>query len=100
MSCQLCRAHATKKCSACKIAYYCSEVCQRRDFKNHLFLCTLTIKRNQVKRAVGLTHDIFARVLEECKLYGYATLVSCHGYEDIVKLYRKGKLYEVGTGNR
>jgi len=38
-SCTVCDGPAGKKCSVCKITYYCSRACQREDFKRHKKIC-------------------------------------------------------------
>lgn len=37
--CQICSKQATKFCTGCKKVYYCSEKCQKADWKNHKQSC-------------------------------------------------------------
>jgi hypothetical protein len=37
--CIVCRAKGNKKCAACKKARYCSEGCQKKDWKKHKEVC-------------------------------------------------------------
>lgn len=38
-SCRVCQAKATKKCSGCQNAWYCSQACQHRNWAYHIFKC-------------------------------------------------------------
>jgi hypothetical protein len=37
--CKMCSTPTEERCSKCKIAYYCSSICQRKDHKKHKMVC-------------------------------------------------------------
>lgn len=37
--CRTCQQKGSKKCTGCKTVYYCSQVCQRKDWKEHQTFC-------------------------------------------------------------
>ena len=39
MECSYCHKAAEKKCSACKLFYYCDKDCQKNDWKYHKHYC-------------------------------------------------------------
>ncbi|CAG8576681.1 11817_t:CDS:2 [Racocetra fulgida] len=39
MECNLCKKPTSKRCSRCKIKYYCSKSCQKNDYANHILVC-------------------------------------------------------------
>ena len=45
VTCTYCKNHGRRKelqvCSNCKIARYCNEICQRKDWNSHKRICTL-----------------------------------------------------------
>ena len=38
-TCAVCQTPSKLQCSACKITYYCSRDCQKKDWKTHKQLC-------------------------------------------------------------
>lgn len=45
LGCMICRAQENlKKCSGCKVIYYCSRECQKKDWSSHKIICGPELK--------------------------------------------------------
>ena len=49
--CSVCSKEASKKCSNCKLQFYCSKQCQKEDWKNHKAICKEVSKAAEFKEA-------------------------------------------------
>ena len=50
-TCSVCSKEASKKCSKCKLQFYCSKQCQKEDWKNHKAICKEVSKAAEFKEA-------------------------------------------------
>lgn len=54
--CEQCDQKATKRCTRCKCAMYCSRECQRANWKMHMGYCTKIATANQAAGLSGVKH--------------------------------------------
>src|SRR6266542_3119758 len=80
MECNLCKKPANKCCSRCKVKYYCSPSCQKKDYKNHVLDCPPRSADILVKNVFADTIPTNTAVLYE---YGF---INCFNPRDQSKL--------------
>jgi hypothetical protein len=100
-----CDADATKICSSCKGAWYCSVECQKMHYPIHRPACLATARHvsaypgtNGAHTLVGLPDAMYAEALLRTRSERRYELIARSGEVTTVKLRRDGKLYEVPTG--
>eukprot|EP00536_Pseudo-nitzschia_multiseries_P009717 jgi/Psemu1/288637/fgenesh1_pg.279_\ len=62
--CQVCQKEASKKCSRCSLAWYCTVECQRTDWKQHKSVCNSEFQSNQYE----LHKKAFDAIIEKYNL--------------------------------
>mmetsp|Transcript_23669 Transcript_23669/g.65707 ORF Transcript_23669/g.65707 Transcript_23669/m.65707 type:complete len:140 (-) Transcript_23669:1046-1465(-) len=62
--CQACQKEASKKCSRCNLAWYCSVECQKKDWKKHRSVCNSEFQSNQYE----LHKKAFDAIIEKYNL--------------------------------
>ena len=55
--CSVCSKAGTKRCSKCKIQYYCSRECQMKDWKTHKRICTQTTSLKSSQPTTGISEQ-------------------------------------------
>ncbi|KIM24215.1 hypothetical protein M408DRAFT_331864 [Serendipita vermifera MAFF 305830] len=85
--CYDCGETASKQCAGCKKAWYCSEKCQRSNWKRHIFDC----KRDPSKPIItayrlylAVIRDILPDDEETCEDYGFTR---AHSFPNQTKLF-------------
>ena len=69
--CAVCGTESINKCSICKVKYYCSQTCQKNDWKRHKQTCR---KGNNHMLCLRLKYDSNVRYDLCEKLYGFVVL--------------------------
>ena len=69
--CCVCSKEGAKRCSKCKLQYYCSKECQQSDWKNHKVVCR---KGNSEETSVAKLHDT-------CSIYSKERSKKCSNYK-------------------
>lgn len=69
--------------------------------RNHLpGDCTFQTKKGKKAiSAVGVDHEAYLTLMQECKSKGHSFVVSRHGLKDEVQINAKGEMHEVRTGD-
>lgn len=80
MECSLCKKPTNKCCSRCKVKYYCSQSCQKKDYPNHVLDCPRRSADILVKNVFQSLMPTNIAVLYE---YGFE---NCNNAEDRTKL--------------
>mmetsp|Transcript_20515 Transcript_20515/g.43364 ORF Transcript_20515/g.43364 Transcript_20515/m.43364 type:complete len:143 (+) Transcript_20515:93-521(+) len=62
--CQVCQKEASKRCSRCNQAWYCSAECQKNDWKKHKSVCNSAFQTNQYE----LHKQAFDTIIEKYNL--------------------------------
>jgi hypothetical protein len=44
--CAFCQKFAANQCSRCQKVYYCNQICQKKHYKNHKYICRKSAKKN------------------------------------------------------
>ncbi len=64
--CKICKNLTPTFCSKCKTVYYCSQICQKKDWKNHKIKCKKkrndfskinSLKENKIKKSNSLLRN-------------------------------------------
>ena len=63
--CSVCSREGARRCSRCKLKYYCSRECQNKDWKSHKAICEEIQKAVEFKRSSGSLPDLPSKFLEE-----------------------------------
>ena len=83
-----CKNVATRRCSACKRAWYCSTTCQKKDWKFHIFDCE---NKGNIRSAHYLVRACYTGVmpLNSSVLadYGFERLNASHSHCLLLGLY-------------
>ena len=64
LECAVCKEHAESRCGGCNTVYYCSQVCQRADWKSHKPICAEKKKSIEKcdKRTDDVLNDIYVHI--------------------------------------
>ncbi|RIA80046.1 hypothetical protein C1645_793327 [Glomus cerebriforme] len=84
MECSICKKPTIKCCSRCKTRYYCSPLCQKKDYANHVLDCPQRSADILVKNAIGDKLPTNKAVLYE---YGFSNFFSLHDKSMLLGLY-------------
>jgi hypothetical protein len=86
--CAYCPAAAAKKCASCGKAYYCSQKCQRADWKHHIFNCD---PPREINTAYRLCRAVFKNQLPEDEEtqadYGFSRTTDARESQKLLGLY-------------
>jgi hypothetical protein len=104
--CHKCKATSTLRCSSCR-TYYCSAVCQRREWRRHVFVCNIPQRPNQADNFILLVRRYLrvppgARTFQTsefrkrlyldddlCQLFGFNNCVDSVDFTNLTCLYRQ-----------
>jgi hypothetical protein len=96
-TCVRCKHHASFRCAACRSSY-CSGVCQRKDWKRHVFVCTtqdrpdaldhlrlFLSRRNMLQHEPQRTKLLEALYADDdiCRMFGF---VNCISWQEVANL--------------
>ena len=66
-ACSVCSKKGSKKCSNCKLQFYCSKQCQKKDWKNHKAICKEVSKAAEFREASEPATGISAEISSSMK---------------------------------
>jgi hypothetical protein len=82
LECAVCKKDAKSRCGGCNTVYYCSQVCQKTDWKSHKLICAE--KKKTVEKYNKLTHYVNDEMLKKIK-----TCSNCAGSLPVTESGRK-----------
>lgn len=89
-----CTNEKKSRCSACKVAVYCSVACQKKDWTRHKHFCK---DKKAVVARVAVPQELYDGLMQDVMKNGKAFVYDKYDMPEEVIL-KDGNLYEVNTG--
>src|SRR4051812_7079644 len=84
MECIICKKPTNKRCSRCKVTYYCDQSCQKKDYPDHVLGCPPRTADILVKNAID---DLMPKKIEVLYEYGFSNCTTIQDRTMLLGLY-------------